>query len=56
MEMREFLDRIADSHGMYIRKERNGDYYLIDTMTDGMVMHGTLEDVDQWLQEVEVQE
>lgn len=54
MDMRKFLDRIADSYGLYIRKQYGGDYYLIDIMTGGMVMHGTLEDIDQWLQAVEV--
>lgn len=53
MEQREFLDRMADSWGMYIRKQRNGDFYLIDTQTGGMVMHGTLDDVDKWLHDME---
>ena len=53
MEQREFLDRMADSWGMYIRKQRTGDFYLIDMQTGGMVMPGTLDDVDQWLHDME---
>ncbi len=53
MNQRKFLDRMADSRGMYIRKQRNGDFYLIDIQTGGMVTHGTMDDLDAFLHDLE---
>ena len=53
MNQRKFLDSMADSRGMYIRKQRNGDFYLIDIQTGGMVTHGTMDDLDAFLHDLE---
>lgn len=53
MNQREFLDSMADSRGMYIRKQRNGDFFLIDIQTGGMVTHGTMDDLEAFLHDLE---
>lgn len=45
----------AKAHGLMIRKERNGGYWLLDIYINGVVAPGpmTLEEVALWLDDLD---